>query len=147
MGAVTAVIFIGQPHPNRAGSRAFSQIRREEGESSAPILRWAGRSGIAQVGQGDLGRRAFAPTVGGETHQLLHRIHLAPCCREDHGHMGASPQYAPKPRCPAEQLGIFAFRMQYAIEVEEQNHRRVGSFHAGISFNGTSQFEIPSGSL
>lgn len=40
MGAVTAVILIGQPHPNRGGNRAFAQIQLEEGGRPALVLRW-----------------------------------------------------------------------------------------------------------
>ena len=40
MGAVTAVILIGQPHPNSGGNRAFAQIHLEEGDRPALVLRW-----------------------------------------------------------------------------------------------------------
>ena len=40
MGAVTALILVGQPHPNRGGNRAFAQIHFEEGDRPALVLRW-----------------------------------------------------------------------------------------------------------
>jgi hypothetical protein len=40
MGAVTAVILIGQPHPKKGGNRAFAQIHLEEGDRPALVLRW-----------------------------------------------------------------------------------------------------------
>jgi hypothetical protein len=40
MGAITAVILIGQPHPNRGGNRAFAQIHLEEGGRPALVLQW-----------------------------------------------------------------------------------------------------------
>ncbi len=40
MGAITAVILIGHPHPNNGGNRAFAQINLEEGDRPAFVLRW-----------------------------------------------------------------------------------------------------------
>ena len=40
MGAITAVILIGQSHPNSGGNRSFAQITLEEGDRPALLLRW-----------------------------------------------------------------------------------------------------------
>ncbi len=40
MSAVTALILVGNAHPNDGGNRAFAQVSIEEGDRPAFLLRW-----------------------------------------------------------------------------------------------------------
>lgn len=44
MGAITAVMLIGSPHPNRGGNRPYAQIHLEESDRPALTLHWNTRS-------------------------------------------------------------------------------------------------------